>query len=112
MGGGVYDRGSLTMNGASSISGNDAFAGGGVFVDGGRVVMNDHSSIRDNEGGIRADDGTVVMNDSSSIRGNAKSGGDPPLRHIRSHDERLQHHHRQRLWQRTAGASSSARAPC
>ena len=48
---GIYNRGTLTMNGASSISEHEFWASSS---DGGTLTMNDHSSIRDNRSGVIA----------------------------------------------------------
>ena len=83
-GGGVYGKGTLTMNGASSISDNDVrnfddarnASGSGVRLDGGTLTMNDRSAIRGNRwNGVYVEGGTVVMNDHSSIRDTVRGGG-------------------------------------
>jgi predicted outer membrane repeat protein len=70
--------GSLTMNGSSTIDGNGAsVAFAGVLLDGANLTLNDHSSIRGNRpSGVRARRPSgIVMNDHSSIRGNEPRGG-------------------------------------
>jgi hypothetical protein len=73
-GGGIHTTGTLTLNGASSISENDHR---GIVIRGGTVSMNHRSSVHDNRGtsGVRVRaSGTIVMNDRSSIRDNAGTG--------------------------------------
>lgn len=50
-GGGIYTTGRLALNGTTSIQQNRAitFDGGGVAVNGGRLIMSDSSSIHDND---------------------------------------------------------------
>jgi hypothetical protein len=74
---GVFNRGTLTINGDSSISEH----ADGVILDGGTLTMNGHSTIHGNWEGVVAgwrfhsDGGTIVMNDRSSIRGHRHGGG-------------------------------------
>jgi hypothetical protein len=75
-GGGILSTGTLTLSGATRISGNDSGRGGGVYILGGTLTMNDRSSIRGNEfTGAHLDGATVVMNGHSSIRGNPLGSG-------------------------------------
>ena len=75
-GGGILSTGTLTLHGATRISGNDSGRGGGVYILGGTLTMNDRSSIRGNDfTGAHIDGGTVVMNGHSSIRGNPLGSG-------------------------------------
>ena len=66
---------SITMNDASSVSGNDR---GAVYLEAGTLTMNDRSSIFGNEngGGVSLWMGRLVMNDTSSIHDNqARAAG-------------------------------------
>ena len=77
-GGGIYVfRGSVTLNGSSSVSGNTALVGGGIYNISGSVTLNDSSSVSGNTalvgGGIFNSNGSVTLNDYSSIRGNAST---------------------------------------
>jgi hypothetical protein len=81
-GGGVDNRGTLVLNGASVIRANSANWGAGVMNDGGILVLNDSSSITRNGalsdgGGVAVwGGGTLVMNDASSITRNTAQNGD------------------------------------
>lgn len=82
-GGGVYCSGTLTLAGHTLVTGNAAAygAGAGIVNDGGNVTLDDASSVSGNTeqangGGIFNFDGSVTLNDTSSISGNtAYQGG-------------------------------------
>jgi hypothetical protein len=83
-GGGVASiiRGTLTLNGSSSIRGNHSGTSGGGVASTGTFILNGSSSIKDNtaafgSGGVFNSEGTLTMNGSSTIEGNAAlfSGG-------------------------------------
>jgi hypothetical protein len=100
-GGGIFNRGILTLNG-TVVSGNSADFGGGISSSGflslndstvrgnrarggggginnesGRITLNGSSSVRRNHGGYGGGivnfDGTLILNDSSLVRGNSSS---------------------------------------
>jgi hypothetical protein len=86
-GGGAYIAGSLTMRDNSVVSGNDGASGGGVFLDDATMVMEDRSTVKNNNanggkesngklfggygGGVRIDGGTLTMKGESSLDGNS-----------------------------------------
>jgi nitrous oxidase accessory protein NosD len=83
-GGGISSTsGTVTLNGASSVSGNtvtgDVGQGGGIANLSGTVTLNDDSRVADNEaadagGGIDNTSGTVILNGASSVSGNTATG--------------------------------------
>jgi hypothetical protein len=75
--GGIFNTGTVTLNGTSSISGNNGGSGGGIFNEAGTVTLNGRSTITGNTAQTGAgiyNDGTVTMNGSSTITGNTASG--------------------------------------
>lgn len=71
-GGGVYNRGTLTLTGDSSISGNTGKSGGGVYNEG-TLTLQNTSSISNNSGDPGAgvyNKGTLILQDYSSVSGN------------------------------------------
>lgn len=77
-GGGIYNNGTLTLNG-STVTGNSAFTfGGGIFNDGTMTLnlstVTDNTSVRTWGGGI-ANYGTITLNDSRITGNNAGSVG-------------------------------------
>jgi hypothetical protein len=82
-GGGVDSLAAMTLNGESRISGNTAgTVGGGVANSSGMLTLNDASSISGNRvvgqggtGGGVSDRGGTIVNDAASITGNSASGG-------------------------------------
>ena len=77
-GGGIYNGGTLTLNDASSVSGNTAdCCGGGIYNSGGILIMNDASSVSGNTadfGGGIYNGGTLTLNGSASVSGNTADG--------------------------------------
>ena len=80
--GGLYNRGTLTLNNLKIADNTATWGGGGIYNDGGMVKMNHGSSITGNTaikygGGIFNNGGTVNMNHGSSIYNNkaSTSGG-------------------------------------
>ena len=76
-GGGVYVRGTFTMNGGKIFGNTGGYGGGGVYVRG-TLIMNS-GEISDNiasinGGGIQVDGGTFTMN-GGNISGNTASSG-------------------------------------
>ena len=75
-GGGIFTSSVVTLNGASSVSGNNARSyGGGIYNQDGSLTMNGSSLVEDNTsrlsgGGILSEGGTVTLNDSASATGN------------------------------------------
>ena len=73
-GGGIYnDRGTVTLNGTSSVHNNTAdIKGGGIYNPQGTVTLNDDSSINENTAGLYGagidnEQGIVTLNDKSSV---------------------------------------------
>ncbi len=78
LGGGILNRGILTLDGSSSVGGNTATAGGGGISNPGTLILNDSSSVSGNQlltsdgfkgGGIR-NHGSLTLNDSASVNEN------------------------------------------
>lgn len=73
-GGGILNNGgTVNLNHASSVSGNNASIGGGIYNTG-TVNLNDASSVTGNHADFRGggiyNEGTVNLNDTSTISGN------------------------------------------
>jgi predicted outer membrane repeat protein len=80
MGGGIYNYGTVTLNGSTSVIGNISEDGGGGIYNEGTIVMNGRSSVTGNSllfgpGGGIWNVGTVVMNRLSSITANSAIDG-------------------------------------
>jgi hypothetical protein len=72
-GGGIYNRGWVTLEHGSRIVGNTALSGGGIY-DRGTLTLNGGSLIRGNTadagGGVMTEGGQVTLNDASRIVAN------------------------------------------
>ncbi len=68
---GIFNLGSLTLNGRSSVSEN---RGSGIETPG-SLIMNDRSSVSGNTDSGIDDEGAVTLNDHSSVRGNTGTDG-------------------------------------
>ena len=85
-GAGILNRGTVTLNGSTSVSGNAGGSSGngagianGDSVGTSTLIMNDSSSVSGNTAGIDGpgiynNGGTVTMNDSSTVHDNSSGG--------------------------------------
>lgn len=79
-GGGIYNYGTVTLNGSTSITGNIAEDGAGGIYNEGTVIMNGRSSVTGNSllfgpGGGIWNRGTLVMNSRSFVTANSAIEG-------------------------------------
>jgi Cep192 domain 4 len=86
LGAGILNRGTVTLNGSTSVSGNAGGSSGngagianGDSVGTSTLIMNGSSSVSGNTAGIDGpgiynNGGTVTLNDSSSVHGNSSGG--------------------------------------
>jgi hypothetical protein len=75
LGGGIFNQGSLTLDGTTLVTGNTASYGGGIFNEGGFVHVTGHTRITNNfYSGIANYFGVVVVNGHAVVSGNDGAG--------------------------------------
>jgi predicted outer membrane repeat protein len=82
-GGGIYNKGTVTMNNKSSVSNNTARYDGGGIYNNGTVTLNGSGVSKNTAGtrggGIYNNGGTVTQNGGTSVSGNMPDDIYPPL---------------------------------